>query len=311
MRNVLVGLAVIASVVGGDWAVQGTAAAGHLGRRSDGGALRLAVFTWKGSPVSPKAIPLGDGKVATAPRRGYVESCTTHFGGQGPPGNGPWINTAKKTWSSLAKPHVQGAVSWPSALHSFSIKGTNRILTTNDLPSGETTGTFPIQTTDPAYQYDHNPNRITAQSVDVSIPASPTAAPAAECVDLGPIGVTTDGVEFFDALDALGRDAAAHEILDTCGGHPAPRGVYHYHSIGSCLTTGAKKNTAVLVGYALDGYGLYVERDAKGNLPTDADLDACHGRKSAVLWDGKKRDMYHYDVTLEYPYTVGCYHGIR
>jgi hypothetical protein len=52
-----------------------------------------------------------------------------------------------------------------------------------------------------------------------------------------------------------------------------------------------------------------VERNAAGNLPTDADLDACHGRTSMVLFNGKIVSMYHYDATLEYPYTVGCYEG--
>ncbi len=63
------------------------------------------------------------------------------------------------------------------------------------------------------------------------------------------------------------------------------------------------------VGYAPDGYGLYVERDTDGNLLTNADLDACHGRTSPVMWDGAVTTMYRYDVTLEYPYTLGCYHG--
>lgn len=61
---------------------------------------------------------------------------------------------------------------------------------------------------------------------------------------------------------------------------------------------------------ALDGYGLYVDRDADGNLLTNDDLDECHGRSSAVMWDGKATTMYHYVVTREYPYTLGCYHGM-
>jgi len=30
---------------------------------------------------------------------------------------------------------------------------------------------------------------------------------------------------------------------------------------------------------------------------------------SKVMWNGKETRIYHYDATLEYPYTVGCYHG--
>ena len=123
--------------------------------------------------------------------------------------------------------------------------------------------------------------------------------------------MTVDDVMLFNGLDAAGRDAVAHEMQDGCDGHPQQSDVYHYHDVSTCLMTPASKapNSSTLVGYALDGYGIYVERDAKGNLPTDADLDACHGRTSTVTWGGRQTVMYHYDATLEYPYTVGCFHG--
>jgi len=115
----------------------------------------------------------------------------------------------------------------------------------------------------------------------------------------------------WNLLDATGRDAGAHEVQDSCDGHPQMSGIYHYHDYSTCLDTAATKmaGSSILVGYALDGYGIYVERDASGRLPTDADLDACHGRTSRVLWNGKESVVYHYDVTLEYPYLVGCFHG--
>ncbi len=117
-----------------------------------------------------------------------------------------------------------------------------------------------------------------------------------------------DGVFLYDALDDAGHDAVAHETQDSCNGHPDGRERYHYHDVPACIGDRAT-GSATLVGYALDGYGIYVERDAKGKLPTDADLDACHGRTSSVPWNGKITTIYHYDATLEYPYTVGCYHG--
>ena len=42
---------------------------------------------------------------------------------------------------------------------------------------------------------------------------------------------------------------------------------------------------------------------------TDADLDACHGRVSPVMWNGKRVAIYHYVLTREYPYTIGCFKG--
>lgn len=64
-----------------------------------------------------------------------------------------------------------------------------------------------------------------------------------------------------------------------------------------------------VVGHAADGYGIYAEYGSNGNLLTNADLDVCHGRTSKVLWNGTEQDVHPYDATLEYPYTVGCYHG--
>jgi hypothetical protein len=117
-------------------------------------------------------------------------------------------------------------------------------------------------------------------------------------------------VAIFDALDAEDRDAVAHEVQDSCGGHPQQQGVYHYHAIPSCLTEGeSKKKPSGLVGYALDGYPIYGPRGAGGKLLTDADLDACHGQTSRVWFEGRWQRIYHYNATLEYPYTLGCFHG--
>ena len=65
----------------------------------------------------------------------------------------------------------------------------------------------------------------------------------------------------------------------------------------------------MLLGWALDGFGIYLERDFAGTMLSSADLDACHGRASKVSWNGKKRRMYHYVATLDFPYTVACYRG--
>ena len=43
-----------------------------------------------------------------------------------------------------------------------------------------------------------------------------------------------------------------------------------------------ENGAATLVGYALDGYGIYVVKDANGTLPTNTSLDACHGTTSVV-----------------------------
>ncbi len=272
-------------------------------------APRYATTVISRGPVNPAAIPLGDGYVSTSPKKGYVDSCITNFPPQGgAAGDGPWINTANKTWDSVTKTAVQGTVSWPQASFSVAISGALRIITGNDLPIDHTTGTFPISPSDPAYAYDENPNTIIPQSISWSLPLNPVAAKTPHCTGGGPIGVLDDGVYLFNALDGEGRDAAAHEVLDSCQDHPQMAGMLHHHAVPSCILSQAT-GRSTLVGYAADGYGIYVERNASGALLTNANLDRCHGKTSRVLWNGKEQRIYHYDATLEYPYTIGCYHG--
>jgi hypothetical protein len=85
------------------------------------------------------------------------------------------------------------------------------------------------------------------------------------------------------------------------------RGEYHYHGPSPCLPN--ERENEVLIGYALDGFGIYSMYDAQGRELTDADLDDCHGRTSKVTWDGRPVTMFHYVLTREYPYTIGCFRG--
>jgi hypothetical protein len=260
--------------------------------------------------INPRAVPLGDGYVSASPRVGYVDSCITHFGGQGGAQvNGPWIDTANRTWNMIDKTAVEGAVRWPSASYRVTTQNGRRVIRFNDLPIDHTTGVFPISSSDPAYQYDHNPNRIRAQSENWSLPLNPRAAAKPSCTSGGPIGVLRDGVVLFNALDGEGRDAVAHEVLDRCAGHPEMSGTYHHHDVPPCILDKTPNGRSTLVGYALDGYGIYVEKNARGVMPTDTALDACHGKTSRVRWNGRTVRIYHYVATLEYPYTVGCFHG--
>lgn len=48
------------------------------------------------------------------------------------------------------------------------------------------------------------------------------------------------------------------------------------------------------------------KRSGDGRTPTDADLDACHGRQELVRIDGRAYS-YVYRLTREYPYTLGCF----
>jgi hypothetical protein len=273
--------------------------------------LALAIATTAPASIDLHAVPLGDGHVGSTPKVGWVDSCVTTFNPNagGAQVDGPWINESAKTWDYTTKPSVQGSVSWPQASYSMKVSGTKRVLSFDDLPIDHTTGTFPIATSDPAHAYDGNPNHISAHQESWSLPLNPAAGAKPSCVGLGAIGVLDDGVLLYDALDGEGRDAGAHEVLDGCAGHPDQSSTYHHHDVPPCILDKVRPGTTQLVGYAIDGYGIYVVKDAAGNLPTNASLDACHGTTSSVMWNGKKVSIYHYVATIEYPYTVGCYHG--
>jgi YHYH protein len=253
-------------------------------------------------------LPLGDGKYsATAQTVGNIYVCSATFNGKGATGTPPWINTSASTYDFTAKTSVQGSVAWPAHAYTITLSGSSRIVSTNDLPN-HNTGVFPIASTDPAYQYDGNPNSIAAQNILYTLPANPTAGASPGCIGGGPIGVLLTGALLFDGLDAEGRDAVAHEVQDTCQGHPQETDEYHYHSITSCIDDPGTGHSNLL-GYAADGFGIYGVRGENGAVLTNADLDACHGHMHAITWDGQTVTMYHYHATYEYPYTIGCFHG--
>lgn len=270
------------------------------------GAL-AAAFSAAALAHDPTALPLGDGKLANAPRKGWIWACHVDPQAGGAFRDGPWINQARGTYDITAKAVVPGNVSWPYNFKMSLQQGT-RVFTTNDFPS-HGTGTFPISAGSDAYRYDRNPNSIAAQNMSLQLPANPGMAPAPACAP-GAVGILLSGAVLFNALDAPGRDAVAHETQDRCQGHPQVSGVYHYHSVSPCVDTRREADGhSALVGYALDGFGIYGRYGENGRELASADLDECHGHTHTILWDGKPLAMYHYHATQDFPYTVGCMRG--
>jgi YHYH protein len=252
-------------------------------------------------------LPLGDGRLATGPKVGWIWPCRTDPDGRGAFRDGPWIRH-DGTYDLTAKAIVDGSVSWPNHHLEVSHVGDKRVITTNDLPD-HGTGVFPIARSDDAYQYDRNPNRIAQQNFRVELPANPVLAARPLCVP-GAVGILLTGSALFNALDAPGRDAVAHETQDSCQGHPQQSGDYHYHSLTSCLPNSATPDGhSTLVGYSLDGFGIFGRRGEGGKVLTSADLDECHGHSHEIEWDGRKVVMYHYHATWDFPYTIGCMRG--
>lgn len=277
-------------------------------------ALSIGVFvssTLLVSIASAHSLPLGDGNVSTSPTVGNVYSCQTSFNPNAPgaQASGDWLNEAAGTWDPDIKPIIDGSVSWPSEID-ISIRGNQRIITGNGLPD-HATGTFPVARSDDAYQYDRNPNQINAQNVLLTLDTNPQLASSPTCVPMGMIGFALSGAAIYNALDARGDDAPAHEIQDACNGHPEQQGEYHYHNLSPCLedTQSGPDGHSDLLGYALDGFGIFGVNENNQSVMFSKDLDTCHGHVGEIEWDGKLVEMYHYHFTEDYPYTLGCFAG--
>ena len=163
--------------------------------------------------------------------------------------------------------------------------------------------------------FNLNPNRISELSIAFKIPAFPEQSTGNNPTSMGPIGVSLNGVPFYNQY-AGGGSPLAQEInsFDQYNGHPAPLGPgqennasgrYHYHMEPFWLTSNEGK--AALIGFLLDGFPVYGPEE-NGQTIDSSDLDAYHGHFTATVDfpDG----MYHYHVTADDPYINGSgYYG--
>jgi len=260
-----------------------------------------------GDKYASGVLPVGDKKYsADAAKQGYIYTCagyarnisTTQNGGAGR--QGPWFSSDGTTYDVNKKLRVQGNVTWQASF-SNKVSGTTRTIITNDLPD-HTTGVFPISAKDPAYAYDRNPNAIKGQTINYALNASPSYG-GPQCMG-GQVGVMLTGVVLFNGFDAEGRDAGAWEVQDSCGGHPEKNGMYHYHTLSSCIQN---IDVQTVIGFALDGYPITGPKVSSGNILTTSDLDECHGLTSQVVLDGKNLTTYHYVMTQDFPYSLSCF----
>lgn len=252
-------------------------------------------------------LPVGDDNVAEEPAIGDLYLCPEFpEGGGGAPVEGPWIQG--KTYDLETKAFVEGEVKWPEAVFDTGLEGiSDRRLRGNNLPVDHTTGVFPVEESDAdAYRYDPNPNSIETSDYQITVPADPEPASEPQCV-AGEVGFLLSGVVLNSPVDAEQRDAVAHEVQDHCFGHPNPTG-YHYHSVSPCIPDRGSGHSRLL-GYALDGFGIYGHRGEGSTVLRNRDLDACHGHNHEIEWEGKRVEKYHYHATWEFPYAVGCFKG--
>ena len=145
------------------------------------------------------------------------------------------------------------------------------------------------------------PNTIVAQNLTFKIPISPKEATAKSATPMGPIGVSLNGVPFFNQYAAGGAKLTG-EIngFDQNGGHPQMQGQYHYHVEPLNLTK--NKGSDAFLGLLLDGFPVYGPKE-NGALVKETDLDGYHGHtaKTTEFPNG----IYHYHITSADPYLNG------
>ena len=188
---------------------------------------------------------------------------------------------------------------------SYAVNGNTVTFTTQDLPN-HTSPYWP--TNNPLYEayngtnpnWNQNPGSIGAQNIVFTITLKPEEARNKQATSLGPIGISRNGVVFFNQY-AAGNSPLAGEInsFDQWLGHPAMT-QYHYHVEPTYLTQ--EFGDDAFLGVLSDGFPVYGPME-NGNVITNDDLDAYHGHIAATadFPDG----IYHYHVTSQDPYING------
>lgn len=150
--------------------------------------------------------------------------------------------------------------------------------------------------------FSKNPNSISTQSLTFKIPVDPKQATNHASTPLGPIGVSINGVPFFNQYAAMGAPLT-NEVtgFDKYWGHPQQSGQYHYHVEPLYLTT-VKASKSALLGFLLDGFPVYGPEE-NGATVTNAMLDAYHGHVAATA--DYPNGIYHYHITITDPYLNG------
>lgn len=150
--------------------------------------------------------------------------------------------------------------------------------------------------------FHKNPNSISSKNYTFKIPKNPTEATSKAASPMGPIGVSLNGVPFFNQY-AGPNQPLTNEIVsfDQWWGHPAQGGDYHYHVEPKYLTT-EKASKSSLLGFLLDGFPVYGPEE-DGSTVDENSLDAYHGHfgETADYPSG----IYHYHITDNDPYING------
>jgi len=165
-----------------------------------------------------------------------------------------------------------------------------------------------------------------AQTYKFTIPTTPKYSKTTTKTSLGSIGVIISGAVLYNPFEGDNKTVAmannftitnlngiTASFVDKCAGHPTPNsGAYHYHALSSCVTTKVDKlgKPSHVIGFALDGFPIYGDRNIKGEQITAKNLDACNGINSPTPEFPK--GIYHYVLlaTADARSSIACFHGV-
>ena len=165
----------------------------------------------------------------------------------------------------------------------------------------------------------------TAQTYKFTIPTAPKYVSTVTSAPLGSIGVMISGSVLYNPFEGDGKtvamasnftitDASGNtgSFIDKCTGHPTlQQGAYHYHGLSTCVTAKVDEisKPSHIIGFALDGFPIYGDRDIDGKQLTADNLDECNGIASATPeFPG---GIYHYVLlgTADARSSITCFHG--
>jgi YHYH protein len=162
------------------------------------------------------------------------------------------------------------------------------------------------------------------QDYKFTLPLSPAKSAKPTSTSLGAIGVMISGAVLFNPYEvdnqtiatldnfslknSQGQDVA---FLDSCNGHPTPRGQYHYHALPPCITRVVDEvsGPSHLIGVAFDGFPIYGDRAMNGSKIEATQLDACNGITSPT--PEFPQGIYHYVLlnTKDSRSSIRCFSG--
>ncbi len=187
----------------------------------------------------------------------------------------------------------------------YSVSGNTVTIQTTNLPNHKSPYWGVGHTMYEAYNgtnpdWRQNQNSIGEQNITFQIPLTPKEASNKASTPMGPIGISRNGVVFFNQY-AAGGAPLTNEInsFDQYLGHPANT-TYHYHIKPKFLTD--TFGEGAFLGLLSDGFPVYGPLE-NGSTITNSDLDDYHGHISATA--DFPEGIYHYHITNEDPYLNG------